>query len=61
MKPDRFTYRKVEFVGNGTFEVTCITEDWDKHGGFNETLYLHLVNLGWESSEASGREGGAKP
>jgi len=37
---------KVEFR-NGSYDISPISEDWDKHSGFNETEYLHMLNLGF--------------
>jgi len=47
MMPDKFAFRKLKFV-DGTYEISDITEDWDKQDEFDETIYLHYVNLGWE-------------
>lgn len=41
---------KVEIV-DGCYEVSPISEDWDKDGGFNETIYLHMLNLGYAVQE----------
>jgi hypothetical protein len=41
-------FKKVEFnKKNGVWEISLISCDWDKDSGFGETMYLHLVNLGW--------------
>jgi hypothetical protein len=41
-------FKKVEFnKKNGVWEISPISCDWDKDSDFDETVYLHLVNLGW--------------
>ena len=47
MMPDKIAFRKLKFV-DGTYEISDITGDWDKQGEFDETVYFHYVNLGWE-------------
>ena len=50
MMPHKYPYRRVEFL-DGVYEISCVTDDWDKDDSdFNETLYFHLVNLGWETA-----------
>jgi len=51
MIPKKYPYAKIE-----GYEVSCVTDDWDKDGGFDETFYLHLVNLGWEAEEVLEKE-----
>ena len=29
------------------FEIPMDYQDWDKEGDFNETWFLHMLNLGW--------------
>ncbi len=41
---------KVEII-NGCYEVRPISEDWDKDPGFNETLYYHMLNIGFSTLE----------
>jgi len=44
--------RKIEFnKKNGVWEISPISCDWDRDSGFDETMYLHLVNLGLASIE----------
>lgn len=47
MMPTKLPYRTVRFVGNGIFQVSCVTDEWDKQERFNETEYFHYLNLGW--------------
>jgi len=55
MIPKKYPYAKIE-----GYEGSCVTDDWDKDGGFDETFYLHLVNLGWEAEEVL-EKGEGKP
>jgi len=41
---------KMEFV-EGVWEVSPKSCDWDKDGEFDETLYFHLLNIGYEVKE----------
>lgn len=32
------------------------TDGWDKDGDFDETLYLHFINIGWIPEDEVGEE-----
>jgi len=38
---------------NGAYEISPKSQDWDKDGEFNETLYLHMLNVGFQSANGS--------
>ncbi len=50
MIPLQRPYRKVEFV-DGDCEISFIADDWDKTVYFDETMFLHFLNLGWRVEE----------
>lgn len=37
---------KIEFI-DGTYEVSPISQSWDKDGSFNETVYYHFILIGY--------------
>lgn len=32
-------------------EIQMKYQDWDKEGKFNETWFLHILNLGWSTKD----------
>lgn len=50
LKSIKCPYTKVT-KNNNVYEVSYITDSWDECQHFNETLYLHYINLGWTTEE----------
>jgi hypothetical protein len=50
MKQYNLSIMKMEFVED-VWEVSPKSCDWDKCSEFDETLYFHLLNIGYEVKE----------